>query len=145
MVDAYLVEVNIVNTNPSFISWYIDSRASNHVIHNSSILSSFLSNSGFRITSTSAQNHDVIRVGSVAICFLTSEIQKITHVLYSLSIMKNLKFVVFLTNKGDKLDFSREKQIIKDPTSVQLAIALTHKKNGPYKLEGKTLLKYSET
>ena len=57
--------------------------------------------------------------------------------------MKNLIFVA-LIDRGYKFEFSRKRCIIKNPTSVQLAIALTNKTNGLYKLVGKTLLECSE-
>ena len=76
VVNAYLVEVNVVNTNPLSILWYLDSGASNHASGNSSLFSSFLSNNGTRIRLAGGQSHNVIGTWSGSICLSTNEYRK---------------------------------------------------------------------
>jgi hypothetical protein len=144
VVDAYLAEVNNVDTTPSSTSWYLDSGASNHVSGNSSVFSSFSQSSGTKITSAGGHTHDVTGMGSIAIRLPSGEIQKISHILYSPGIKKNLLSVGFLTDKGFRLKFLRDVCIIKNPEGHKIAVAVRDPRNGLYKLSGETLEGCSE-
>jgi hypothetical protein len=145
VIDAYIAEVNNVESKSASPSWYLDSGATNHVSGDSKLFSSLTAKQGTKITSAGGQGHDVIGIGNVAIRLPNGEIQKISHVLYSPGIMKNLLSVGFLTDKGYNLTFMRDKCIIKDPVGNLLATALRDARNGLYRLIGDTLLNCSET
>ena len=112
VVDAYLTEVNLVDSSTSSKSWYLDFGDSNHVTGDSSGFSSLSPSSRTKIISTSGHCHDVTGIGNVAIRLPTSAIQKISHVLYSLGITKNLISVGFLANRGYSLEFLKRKCIV---------------------------------
>jgi hypothetical protein len=105
VVDAYLAEVNSLDSNPLFNSWYLDLGTLNHIYGDKFVFSSLTSSSGTKVTSAGGHGHSVTGIGSIAIHLPNSEIQKITHVLYSPNIIKNLLLVGFLTNKGFRLEF----------------------------------------
>jgi hypothetical protein len=88
-VDAYLAEVNNLNTTASPASWYLDSGASNHILRDSTLFPSMNSSSGTKVTFVGGLSHDVSGIGSVAICLPNGAIQNISNVLYSKGIMKN--------------------------------------------------------
>jgi hypothetical protein len=74
VVDAYLAEVNNIDSKFTTAPWYLDSGASNHVIGDSSVFSSITPSFGTQITSTGGQGHSVTGVGSVAIKLPNGEI-----------------------------------------------------------------------
>jgi hypothetical protein len=121
VVDAYLAEVNNVDTTSSPTSWYLDSGASNHISGDSVLFSSMTSSSGTKVTSAGGQSHDVTGIGSIAIRLPNGAIQKISNVLYSKDIMKNLLSVGFLTNKRFRLEFSRNHCAIRDSSGHLVA------------------------
>ena len=141
-MEAYLVEVNSVETR-SMTLWYLDSRASNHVLDDLSVFSSLQPSSGLRITG--GQGHDVLGIGNVAIRLPNGEIQIINHVFYLLGIKKNLLLVGFLTNKNYKLEFYTSECCIKGNRGQILAVAVRDPKNGLYKLIGETITSCMET
>jgi hypothetical protein len=51
VVDVYLVEVNQLDTHSSSTSWYLDSRASNHISRDLIVFSSMSSSSGKKVNS----------------------------------------------------------------------------------------------
>ena len=106
-MDAYLAEVNTLDSKHSTKAWYLDSRASNHVSGDSSIFSSLSPSLRTKIISACGKSHDVIRIGNVASFLPTSGIQKISHMLYSTGITMNLISFGFLANRGFSLEFMR--------------------------------------
>jgi hypothetical protein len=72
---------------------------------------SFPPNSDIRITFAGGHDHDVTRIGSIAICLPTRELQKISNIHYSTSIRKNLLSIIYLTDKGFRFNFF-EKDVI---------------------------------
>jgi hypothetical protein len=90
VVNAYLAEVNSLDSNPTSSSWYLDSRASNYISGDKSVFSSLSSSSGTKVTSAGGHGHSVTGIGSIAIRLPNGEIQKVSYVLYSPGIMKNL-------------------------------------------------------
>jgi hypothetical protein len=83
-------------------------------------------------------------MGNVAIRLPTGEIQKITHVLYSPGITKNLLSVGFLTEKGFILEFKTYECYIRNLTGRTVAIAQRNSRNGLYQLCGDTITHCSE-
>ena len=71
-------------------------------------------------------------------------IQKVSHVLYSLGITKNLISVGYLADKGFSLEFMRNKCIIKNSEGHFVGYAYRHSVNGLYKLQGDTLMGCNE-
>ena len=140
VVDAYLTEVNLLDSRNPTKAWYLDSGASNHVTGDSSVFSSISPSSGTKIISAGGQSHDVTGVSNVAIRLPTRKIQKISHVLYSPSITKNLISVGFLVDKGFSLEFMRNKCIITDSEGWFVGSAYRSPINGLYKLKGHTLV-----
>ena len=70
----------------------------------------------------------------MAICLQTSGIQKISHVLYSPSITKNLISIGFLADKGFSLEFLRNECIITNFEGGYVGSATRSSMNGLYKL-----------
>ena len=140
VVGAYLAEVNVLDSKISTKAWYLDSGASNHVTEDSSVFSSLSLSSGIKIISAGGQSHDVTRVGNVAIRLPTGGIQKISHVLYSPSITKNLISVGFLTDKDYSFEFMSNECIIKNSEGCYVGSTSRNSMNGLYKLQGDTLL-----
>lgn len=101
MADAYIIEVINTKKFPSSIApWYLDSKASNHILRDATIFSSLQPSTGTHVISAGGHSHDVTRIGNVAIRLPLGEIQKINHVLYSLGIKKNLLSVGFLSDRN---------------------------------------------
>ena len=71
-------------------------------------------------------------------------IQKISHVLYSLSITKNLISGGFLADRGFSLEFLKRKCIIKTSRGDLVGSAYRNYGNGLYKLQGDILMDCSE-
>jgi hypothetical protein len=67
VIDAYIAEVNNVESKSASPSWYLDSGATNHVSGDSKLFSSLTAKQGTKITSAGRQGHDVIGIGNVAI------------------------------------------------------------------------------
>ena len=59
VIDAYLAEAYIVDSNNTSKPWYLDSGASNHVTGDSSVFSSISPSAGTKITSAGGHSHDV--------------------------------------------------------------------------------------
>jgi hypothetical protein len=78
-------------------------------------------------------------MGSIAIRLPIDEIQQISHVLYSPGIRIFLLLVGFLTNRGFRLEFSRDQCKIKSCSGHIIATAEKNRRNGLYKLRGETL------
>ena len=140
VIDAYLAEANMLDSNSTSKPWYLDLEALNHVLSNSSVFSSPSPNSGTRITSIGGHTHDVTRVGSIVIRLPIGEMQQISHVLYSPGITKNLISVGFLTDKGFTLEFQKSLCLIKNMDGLPIASAIRNTANTLYKLEGETLI-----
>ena len=140
VVDAYLAEVNLVDSSTSSKAWYLDSGASNHVTRDSSVFSSLSPSSRTKIISTCRHSRDVTGVGNVAICLPSRGIQNISHVLYSLGITKNLISVGFLADKRFCLEFMKNKCAIKNSGEYFVGLAHGNHTNGLYKLQGVTLI-----
>jgi transposase InsO family protein len=144
VVDAYLTEVNHVDIQPASTAWYLDSGASNHVTGSSSVFLSMSPSHGTKITSAGGHSHDVTGTGDVAIRLPNGEIQKVTHVLYSPGIMKNLLSVGFLADKGFRIEFSQSTCTISNQDGQPIATASRESRNGLYRLVGETLTDCSE-
>ena len=144
VVDAYLAQVNLVDSSTSSKAWYLDLGASNHVTGDSSVFSFLSPSSRTKIISTGGHSHDVIGIGNVAICLSRVAIQKKSHVLYSRGITKNLILVGFLANRGFSLEFLKSKCIIKTSKVGLVGSANRNSGNGLYKLQGDTLMDCSE-
>ena len=80
--------MNVVDSSKFSKAWYLDSEASNHVSRDSLVFSFLSPSSRTKIISPDGHSHDVTGIGNVAIRLPIGGIQKISHVLYSLSITK---------------------------------------------------------
>ena len=139
-MDAYLAKVNVLDSKNSTKDWYLDFGASNHVIGDYSIFSSLSPSSDIKIISVGGQSHDVTGVGNVEICLPTGGIKKISHVLYSPGITKNLILVGFLVDNGFSLQFMSNKCVIKISEGCYVGSASRNSINVLYKLHRNTLL-----
>jgi hypothetical protein len=143
-VEACFAEINVAKSTHTSAPWYLDSGASYHVSRDFAIFSSLEASSGTKIISTGGHAHNVTDVGSVAIWLPTGEIQKITNVLYSCGITKNLFYIRFLAEKGFSLEFQTLVCYIHNPTGKTIAIVKHSPRNGLYQLCGETITHYSE-
>jgi hypothetical protein len=144
VVDACFAEVNVANSDHITAPWYLDSGASHHVSGDSVVFSSLAASSGTKITSAGGHAHDVTGMGNVAIRFPTGEIHKVTHILYSPGITKNLLSVGFLAEKGFSLEFKSHACYIRDSIGKVIAVAERNPRNGLYQLHGETITHCSE-
>lgn len=90
VVDACLVELNMLEAPQHNPSWYLDSGATHHISGDPNIFSSIHPISGSQIRSAGGQSHNVTGVGSVDIQVPSGEIKTISFVLYTPGITKNL-------------------------------------------------------
>ena len=125
--------------------WFLDSRAFHHVTQKRGVFTSLRPSSGTRITTVGGHEHNVIGIGNVAIKFPSREIQKIEHVFYSPSIVKNLLLVGFLTSRGMSLEFTANIYTVKNSFGEIITTATIELDSGLYKLLGETLLHCLET
>ena len=75
VVDACLVELNMLEVPQSSSSWYLDSGATHHVSGDPNVFSSISPTSESQIRSAGGQSHDVIGIGNVDIQGLSGEIK----------------------------------------------------------------------
>ena len=83
VVDACLVELNMLEVPQSSSSWYLDSGATHHVSGDQNVFSSISPTSGSQIRSAGGHSHDVTGVGNVEIQCPSGEIKSISFVLYT--------------------------------------------------------------
>ena len=136
VVDACLVELNMLETPQQTTSWYLDSGATHHVSGDSSVFSSLRPTSGAQLRSAGGQNHHVTGVGNVDLQVLNGKIKTIPSVLYTPGITKNLLSVGSLTDQQKTLVFkSKSCYVIDNATSTIEAVALRSNARGLYKLQ----------
>ena len=140
VIDAYLAEANILDSNSLSKLWYLDFGATNYVSSDASVFSSLSPRSGTRITSVGGHTHDVTGMGNIVIRLPLGKMQQISYVLYSLGITKNLISIGFLTDKGFTLEFQKSLCLIKNIDGSLIASAIKNSANGLYKLQGETLI-----
>lgn len=105
VVNACLIELNLVETPQNTASWYLDSGATHHVSGEKSAFTSINPTSGAQIRSTGGHSHSVARVGNVALQLSSGEIKSINSVLYAPGITKNLLSVGALADQHKTLVF----------------------------------------
>ena len=88
VVDACLVELNLLETPYHTASWYLDSGATLHVSGDSSIFTSISPTSGTQIRFAGGQSHNVTGIGNIDIQISSGEIKTISSVLYTPGITK---------------------------------------------------------
>lgn len=137
VVDACLVELNLLETPHHTASWYLDSGATHHVSGDSSVFTSISPTSGTQIRSAGGQSHNVNGVGNTDIQISSGEIKTISSVLYSPGITKNLLSVGSLTDQNKTLVFKTTGCFIIDDTTYQVeAFAPREGSKGLYRLFG---------
>jgi hypothetical protein len=99
---------------------------------------------GTKITSAGGHSHNVTGTSDIAIRLPSGEIQKVTHVLYSPGITKNLLSVGVLADKGFRIQFTQSACIISNQEGQPIATAARDPRNGLYRLVGETLTGCSE-
>ena len=137
VVDACLVELNLLETPSKTPSWYLDSGATHHVSGDSSIFSSIHSTSGTQVRSAGGQSHNVAGVGNVDIQLSSGSIKTISSVLYTPGITKNLLSVGTLTDHNKTLIFRQNGCFVLDNDTLQMEIfAPRETAKGLYRLSG---------
>ena len=137
VVDACLVEFNMLETPQKTTSWYLDSRATHHVSGDSYVFSSIHPTRGAHVRFAGGQNHSVARVGNVDVQVLSGEIKTISSVLYMPRITKNLLSVGSLADQHKTLVFKLEGCFVIDNTTLRLEAFAPRKNNkGLYRLQG---------
>ena len=136
VIDACLVELNMIEKPHQNTAWYLDSGATHHVSGDSNVFSSIHPTSGSQVRSAGGQNHCVTRVGDVDIQVLSGKIKNISSVLYTPGITKNLLSVGSLTDQQKTLVFkSQGCFVIDDATQSVEAFAIRENRKGLYKLQ----------
>ena len=105
VIDACLVELNMLETPQTNSSWYLDSGATHHVLGDSSVFSAIRPVSGSQIRSAGGHSHNVTGVGNVEIQIPSGKIKTISSVLYTPGITKNLLSVGSLTDQHKTIVF----------------------------------------
>ena len=142
VVDACLMELNLIESPPENSAWYLDSGATHHVSGNPASFSSVRSISGAQVRSAGGHSHSVTGVGDVDFQMLSGEIKSIPHVLYTPGITKNLLSVGSLTDKRKTLVFkSQGCFIVDDVTQKVEAFAVRERDKGLYRLQTRTIPK----
>ena len=140
VVDACLVELNLVETPQANTAWYLDSGATHHVSGDQNALSSIRPTSGAQIRSAGGHNHCVNGVGNADIQLSSGEIKSIPHVLYSPGITKNLLSVGALTDQNKTLIFRSQGCFVIDDATMQVeAFAVREKTKGLYRLTASSI------
>ena len=135
IVDACLMELNLLETPPNTTSWYLDSGATHHVSGEQSAFSSIRSTSGAQVKSAGGHSHPVAGVGNVELHFSSGAIKSINSVLYTPGITKNLLSVGALTDQSKTLVFKSDGCFIFDNSTLKLeAVASREHRHGLYRL-----------
>ena len=136
VVDACLVELNMVETPHQNTAWYLDSGATHHVSGDSNVFSSIRPTNGAQVRSAGSQNHSVTGAGDVDIQVLSGKIKSISYVLYTPGITKNLLSVGSLTDQRKTLVFKSQGCFVIDDASQRIeVVAIRENNRGLYKLQ----------
>ena len=137
VVNACLVELNLLETPQPTTSWYLDSGATHHVSGEQSAFSSISQTSGSQVRSAGGHSHSVAGIGNVELQFSNGEIKSIGSVLYTPGITKNLLSVGALTDQNKTLVFRSEGCFIINNSNLAVeALALRENNHGLYRLSG---------
>lgn len=145
VVDACLVELNVLETPQTNTTWYLDSGATHHVSGDSNVFSTIRSTNGAQVRSAGGQNHTVAGIGDVDFSGPSGTIKKFSSVLYTPGITKNLLSVGSLADHRKTIVFKSQKCfIIDDATQSIDAIATRERSHGLYKLQATPLCDEAE-
>lgn len=137
VVDACLVELNLLETPSQTPLWYLDSGATHHVSGDSSIFSSIQPTSGSQVRSAGGQSHNVVGVGNADIQLPSGAIKSISSVLYTPGITKNLLSVGTLADQHKTLVFRSHGCFVIDNSTLQVENFAPRETNkGLYSLSG---------
>lgn len=99
VVDAYFTWLKANSIEPEcHVTWYLDSRASNHITGNETV-SSFSPTVGHKIRSAGGQGHAIIGIGNVSVKMNTIEIKVVQDVMFSPCLIKNVISVGYVADK----------------------------------------------
>ena len=134
IVDACLIELNLLETPHNATSWYLDLGATHHVSGEHSAFNSLHTTSGAQVRSAGGHSHPVARVGNVQLQLSSGEIKSIDSVLYTPGITKNLLSVGALADQGKTLVFKSKGCFIFNNSNLQLeAFASRERSRGLYR------------
>jgi hypothetical protein len=137
VVDACLVELNLLETPSQTPSWYLDSGATHHVSGDSSTFSSIHPTSGTHVKSAGGQSHNVTGIGNVDIQLSSGEMKIVSSVLYTPGITKNLLSVGTLADQHKTLVFKSNGCFVIDNATLRVEIfAPRETSKGLYRLSG---------
>jgi transposase InsO family protein len=137
VVDACLLELNLLDSPSQTTLWYLDSGATHHVSGDSSAFSSIYPSAGTHVRSAGGQNHNVTGVGNADILFSSGEIKSVSSILYTPGITKNLLSVGSLTDQHKTLVFrSNGCFVINNHTHKVEVFAPRENGKGLYRLTG---------
>lgn len=137
VVNACLVELNLLEKPQTTTSWYLDSGATHHVSGEQSAFSSISQTSGSQVRSAGGHSHSVAGVGNVELQFSDGEIKSFDSVLYTPGITKNLLSVGALTDQNKTLIFRSNGCFIINNTSLAIeAFAPRDSHHGLYRMTG---------
>ena len=135
IVNACLIESNLIETPQNSTSWYLDSGATHHVSGEQDVFTSIRSTNGAQVRSAGGHSHPVARVGNVELQLSSGEIKSISSVLYTPGITKNLLSVGALTDQDKTLVFKSSGCFIFNNSSLKVeAFASRERCHGLYRL-----------
>ena len=137
VVDACLVELNLLETPSATPAWYLDSGATHHVSGDPLAFTSIRPTSGTQVKSAGGQSHHVTGVGNVDIQISSKAIKCVPSVLYTPSITKNLLSVGMLVDQHKTLIFRSNGCFVIDNVTLKVEIfAPRENSKGLYRLSG---------
>ena len=137
VIDACLVELNLLDSPSETPNWYLDSGATHHVSGDPSTFSSIYPTRGTQVRSAGGQSHTVSGVGNVDIQLSSGAIKSVSSVLYTPGITKNLLSVGTLTDHNKTLIFRSNGCFVFDNTTSKVEIfAPRESPKGLYKISG---------
>ena len=141
VVEACLVELNLLETPQQKTDWYLDSGATHHVSGDLAVFTEIHPTHGAKVRSAGGHNHSVAGVGNVDILVSSGKIKSLSSVLYTSGITKNLLSVGSLVDQRKTLVFQSRKCFVVDDATLHVEVVAVREHNrGLYKLQSNTLV-----
>lgn len=135
IVNACLIESNLIETPQNSTSWYLDSGATHHVSSEQDVFTSIRPTSGAQVRSAGGHSHPVAGVGNVELQLSSGEIKSISSVLYTPGITKNLLSIGALTDQDKTLVFKSNGCFIFNNSSLRMEVFASRERcHGLYRL-----------
>ncbi len=136
------VELNLVEfPSPLPLLWYLDSKATHHVNNNLAIFFTMQHLSSSNLHLVGGQEHEIEGSSDVNIQFFNGVVKSTPHVLYSLTIQKNLLSIGFIVDQNHNIEFFSESCFVQNCYTKEL-VAFVERENGKglYRVRRQTMV-----